>query len=244
MKENQEIIITIGKMNVIGITEGITQKTYIPIVDLCNYLGINSNMQIKRIKSDIIFKDNIKTMLIQTNNGIKSKFCLDIYALPFYLINIDENKCKNDISKKLLDLKLASRETLSRSSINISNIFGVKINNKKERILELEELILNQSKDDLNKNEVINNNKKFLDLNTVCKIFDIKESKLIQICKNFGLLKENNLPKEEYISKGWFKILLENIGYGKDCIAKPIMKVTPLGLIRIKNILIMQGELN
>lgn len=244
MKENQEATITVGKMNIIGITECTTQKTYIPIVDLCNYLGINSNMQIKRMKSDIVLKDNIKIIPIQTNNGIKSKFCLDIYALPFYLINIDESKCKNDISKKLLDLKLASREILNRSSIDINNIFGVKINNKKERILELEELILNQSKDDLDKNEVIDNNKKFLDLNTVCKIFDIKEFKLVQICKDFGLLKENNLPKEEYISKGWFKILLENIGYGKDCIAKPTIKITPLGLIRIKNILVMQGELN
>ena len=95
MKENQEIIITIGKMNVIGITEGITQKTYIPIVDLCKYLGINSNMQIKKIKSEYIFKDNIKTMLIQTNNGIKSKFCFNISIRDIINLQFSSVICVN-----------------------------------------------------------------------------------------------------------------------------------------------------
>lgn len=217
MKENQEIIITIGKMNVIGITEGITQKTYIPIVDLCKYLGINSNMQIKKIKSEYIFKDNIKMLPMQTNVGIKNKFCLEIRSLPFYLINIDESKCREEIFKKIIDLQLASMKILENSSIT-KDFFNVDSNYIEKRILELEDLIIKSYKDDSLENEPISNNKIFFDFSTISKMFEISESELIQLCKDFGLLNENNLPKQEYIDKQLFKVSLENIGFAKSAL--------------------------
>lgn len=236
-------------------SENEVDRIYTPISDFCEHLGIASNKQIEKIKKKIVFKDNIKVIPLPTNGGVQDKFCLEVSALPMWLVMINENKCREEVRPILIEFQLKAKEVLEKAFINRETIINQEINYKDKYYSLIEEVIklktafdskiISVDQETIRKaqeyDKIFNDTNKLYDFNTVAKMYNMGRNTLFTTCQNFGLLNKDNSPKQSYIDRKWFKITISNIYVGGSYILQPTTRFTALGIEKVRKILATKG---
>lgn len=240
----------------IAIKEDGENIVYTPISNFCEHLGLAPNMQRDKLKNEPIFEDKIKVIPIMTNGGIQDKFCLNVDALPMWLVTIKENRCKQEIRPLLRAFKLQAMKVLSQAFINQETINQTSVDYKDRYIATLEELLKlkNASESKINPtldqetirkaneyNKLLDDDVKTYDFNSVAKTLDMGRNNLFETCRNFGLLTEKNVAKQTYIDKKWFKVVMVNTSKTNRPIMQPTTRFTALGIDKVRRILNTKG---
>lgn len=240
----------------VAIKENGRDVVYTPISNFCEHLGLAPNRQKEKIRTESMFEGKIKIIPIMTNGGIQEKFCLNVDALPMWLVTIKENKCKEKTKPLLKAFKLRAMEVLSKAFINQETINETSVNYKDKYIATLEELLKlkNASESKINPtldqetirkaneyNKLLDDDIKTYDFNSVAKTLDMGRNNLFEICRNFGLLTDKNVAKQAYIDKKWFKVVMVNTSKTNRPIMQPTTRFTALGIDKVRRILNTKG---
>lgn len=76
--------------------------TYIPITPVCEFLGVNSDAQRRRIQRDPVLSQEARTVLLQTEGGTQELFCLPLDMLNGWLFGINAARVKGGVRETLI----------------------------------------------------------------------------------------------------------------------------------------------
>lgn len=78
---------------------------YIPLKTLCGYLGISSDMQVKRIKQHDIMGRYLRRFMLQTKGGKQATYCLALRVVGFWLGSISVSSVRSEIRPRLIEFQ-------------------------------------------------------------------------------------------------------------------------------------------
>lgn len=86
---------TVNNVNIIGLTGG--EEMFVPVKPICEALGIASNGQIEKIKSDPLLRSTYKTVLsVGADNKQREMFCIPLIFVFGWLFRIDSRNVKEE----------------------------------------------------------------------------------------------------------------------------------------------------
>lgn len=88
----------------------IDSKQYISVTPICEFIGLSSNRQIQKLKSDPTYE--AKLLSVQTPGGVQKVFCIPLDKLNGWLFTINPNKTKPEVREKLIIYKKECFEVL------------------------------------------------------------------------------------------------------------------------------------
>jgi hypothetical protein len=85
-------------------------QVYIPIKPICDYLGLDSQAQVRRIRRDPVLSEYLKGIAImatpsegkRSTGGVQTVLALPLEMLPGWLFGIDANRVKPELKDKVI----------------------------------------------------------------------------------------------------------------------------------------------
>ncbi len=87
---------------------------YFPVRQLCGELGINAEKQLERLNADAELLRGLVEIPIPTAGGAQRTVCLRQKEAAWWLINLDDKRCKPAVRGQLQEIKLKLMEAADR----------------------------------------------------------------------------------------------------------------------------------
>jgi hypothetical protein len=89
-----------------------TSEIYLPVKPICTALGVNWGTQFRKIKSDEVLLESIRTLRLQTRGGPQNLVCMDVEAIPMWLAGIEPSRVRADLRDRLITYKRWVRQVV------------------------------------------------------------------------------------------------------------------------------------
>ncbi len=102
MTELEQRTITFYGDELIAIQDQAANTIYVPLVRLCDNLGIERKRQAQRIRNHPVLKQGLIDLTLDTGGGRQSAQCLRIDLIPLWLAGVNANRVGADVRNKLI----------------------------------------------------------------------------------------------------------------------------------------------
>lgn len=87
--------VTFNNVTLIGVQKD--GKIYVAVKKICDDLGLDSNNQIKKLKSHTVLSKGVVSITLPSKGGNQETYCIEHKYLANWLMAISPNKCKKEI---------------------------------------------------------------------------------------------------------------------------------------------------
>jgi hypothetical protein len=78
-------------------------RLYIPVHSLCAYLGVASQPQLAFLQRNSYLSRYLRRFYVSGKNGLRSTWCLNITAVPLWVVRLDVDKVKPEFQEELIN---------------------------------------------------------------------------------------------------------------------------------------------
>lgn len=201
---------------------------FVALKPLCKELGIDANAQMQRIARDEVLVEGICKINVPTNGGEQEMNFLDINMLPMWLVGISTSQVREEVRECIKEFRIKARDILAQAFIEEK--FQVPKNFKEALILAVaqqEQIEQLELKVEIDKPKVefydtVTESATHLDFAEVAKIINRKDmgrNNLMKFLRNKKVLRDNNVPYQQYVNQGYFKLTETHyVASGEVCI--------------------------